>query len=215
MMAKAGYALILCAKNGTLLKQVKSEIQSENPEIPVHTFNFDIAEKSAILDFGRKLNEMQLQVDILINNAGTFLPGHISVEEEGVFETMIAVNLASVYHMSRLVLPQMKARNSGYILNVCSTASIVPYTNGGSYCISKFGELGLTRVLREELKETGIRVTAILPGATYTDSWGNSDLPEERFIQATSVSKAILLCIQSSDDIVYEEVLIRPQKGDI
>lgn len=215
ILAAEGYNLILCARNSDLLKNVKDEINGQYPQIIIHTFSFDIADKNAILQFGKQLEAIDIQVDILINNAGNFLPGKISEEEDNVFETMLNTNLASVYHMTRLFLPQMKSRNAGYILNVCSTASITAYINGGSYCISKFGALGLTKVLREELKETGIRVTAILPGATYTDSWEGSGLPEERFIHPDTIGRAILNCIQSSVDIVYEEVIVRPQKGDI
>lgn len=215
LMASEGYNLVLCARNLDALKSVKKQILQENEGCEVHLFDFDIADKLAILNLGIQLAEKNLTIDVLINNAGNFLPGKISEEADDVFETMIFTNLASVYHMSRLVLPKMKEMNAGYILNICSTASIVPYINGGSYCISKFGELGLTKVLREELKETGIKVTAILPGATLTDSWNGTDLPEERFMNAESVAKVILQCIQSPFDIVHEEILIRPQKGDI
>ncbi len=109
----------------------------------------------------------------------------------------------------------MLKQKKGHVFNICSTASIIPYVNGGSYCISKFALLGMSKVLREELKETNVRVTAVLPGATYTESWSSSNLPEDRFIQPEDISAAIWSCFQLSSHAVVEELLIRPQLGDI
>jgi NADP-dependent 3-hydroxy acid dehydrogenase YdfG len=109
----------------------------------------------------------------------------------------------------------MIERKKGHIFNLCSTASITAYTNGGAYCVSKFALYGMTKVLREELKPHGIRVTAILPGATLTASWEGVDLPPERFIQATDVAKMIWSAYNLSPGAVIEEILMRPQLGDI
>ncbi len=98
---------------------------------------------------------------------------------------------------------------------MCSTASIIPYTNGGSYCISKFALYGMTKVLREELKEHGVRVTAVLPGATLTASWEGVDLPAERFMKPEDVAQAMFTAWSLSSQAVIEELLIRPQLGDI
>jgi short-subunit dehydrogenase len=91
----------------------------------------------------------------------------------------------------------------------------MPYINGGSYCISKFALLGMTKVLREEMKEHGVRVTAILPGATLTASWEGANLPPERFMKPDDVAEAILTAYKMSDRSVVEELVIRPQLGDI
>jgi len=154
-------------------------------------------------------------LDILINNAGTFLPGAIHQEEEGTFEHLMAVNLTAPYHITRAALNLMMPRSEGHIINICSTASLVGYTNGGSYCISKFGLLGLTRVLREELKPFRIKVTAILPGATYTDSWKSSGLPEDRFISAQDLAELIYTTCTLSPHAVVEDIVVRPLLGDI
>ena len=106
-------------------------------------------------------------------------------------------------------------RRQGHIFMMCSTASITAYTNGGSYCISKFALLGLSRVLREEVKESGVRVTAILPGATLTASWEGADLPPDRFMQATDVADAVWTACALPKTAVIEEILLRPQLGDI
>lgn len=154
-------------------------------------------------------------IDILVNNAGTFLPGAIHQEQEGTFEHLMAVNLTAPYHITRAALSAMIPASHGHIINICSTASLVGYTNGGSYCISKFGLLGLTRVLREELKPHGIKVTAILPGATYTDSWKSSGLPEDRFISAQDLAELIYTTCTLSPHAVVEDLVVRPLLGDI
>jgi short-subunit dehydrogenase len=109
----------------------------------------------------------------------------------------------------------MIKNKSGHIFNICSTASITPYVNGGAYCISKYALYGMTKVLREEMKPHGIRVTAVLPGATFTSSWEGVELPSERFIKAEDVAKAIWDIYCLSNGTVVEEILIRPQLGDI
>jgi short-subunit dehydrogenase len=98
---------------------------------------------------------------------------------------------------------------------MCSIASIKAYPNGGSYAISKFALLGFSKVLREELKEYGVRVTAVLPGATRTASWDAIDLPEDRFMRAEDVAETVFSAYSISERSVVEEIIIRPQLGDI
>ena len=124
-------------------------------------------------------------------------------------------NVSSAYHLTRAILPFMIEKNSGHIFNICSTASLKAYPDGGSYCISKYAMLGLNQVLREELKGQDIKVTAVFPGATYTDSWKNSGLPEERFIPASDIAKLIWSAYDLSDTTNVEEILVRPVLGDI
>ncbi len=167
---------------------------------------------NALADYVRSLNR---PVDVLVNNAGVFRPGQVSNEEEGVFDLLMQTNVAGPYHLTRALLGPMMDRRAGHIFMMCSTASITAYTNGGSYCISKFALLGMSRVLREELKPTGVKVTAILPGATLTDSWAGTDLPEDRFLQAADVADTIWGAYSLSKSAVVEEILMRPQLGDI
>ena len=81
-------------------------------------------------------------------------------EEEGSFEKQINTNLSSSYHLTRQSIHAIRKSSKPYIFNICSTASITPYLNGGSYCISKYAQMGFTKVLREELKEDKIKVSA-------------------------------------------------------
>lgn len=165
-----------------------------------------------LLEFIRSLNR---PVDVLVNNTGTFLPGQIHNEAEGTFDQLMNTNVASAYHLTRGLVGGMMARRQGHIFMMCSTASITAYTNGGSYCISKFALLGMSRVLREELKPHSVKVTAVLPGATLTASWAGTDLPEDRFMKPGDVAESVWAAYTLSKSAVVEEILIRPQLGDI
>jgi NADP-dependent 3-hydroxy acid dehydrogenase YdfG len=109
----------------------------------------------------------------------------------------------------------MISGRNGTIFNICSVAGLQAYKNGGSYAISKFAMLGLSRQLREELKPHKIRVTAIIPGATLTGSWEGTDLPASRFILPEDVAKTIWSIYGLSEHTDVEDVVIRPQLGDI
>ena len=128
---------------------------------------------------------------------------------------MVESNVYSAYHLSRSIVPAMKEIRSGHVFNMCSIASIKAYPNGGSYAISKFALLGFSKVLREELKEFNVRVTAVLPGATRTASWDGVDLPEDRFMRAEDVAETVFSAYSISERSVVEEIIIRPQLGDI
>lgn len=204
-----GYAIVGCASS----TQSMNEVRQAHPHWRM--FQVDMADKAAVQAFGQDVLTLPGEVEILINNAGKFLPGQIQDEADAVFEEQMQLNLASAYHLTRALLPSFIKRRSGTIVNICSTASITPYTNGGSYCISKYALLGLTQVLREELKPHNIRVVAVLPGATHTSSWAGSTLPTERFMQAADVAEAVHMACSLPQGTVVEQILLRPILGDI
>jgi short-subunit dehydrogenase len=166
----------------------------------------------AFADFVLKYNR---SIDVLINNAGYFVPGEICTEPDGTLESMMNANIYSAYYMTRGIVPSMKKKKDGHIFNICSVASFKAYPNGGSYAISKFAMLGFSKCLREELKPHNIRVTAVMPGATKTASWAGSDLPDERFMKPEDVAESIFGAHALSKRSVVEEIIIRPQLGDI
>ena len=128
---------------------------------------------------------------------------------------MINANVYSAYHTTRGLAAEMITKRAGHIFNMCSIASIKAYPNGGSYAISKFALLGFSKCLREELKEFGIRVTAVIAGATKTASWEGTNLPDERFMKVEDIADTIYATYTLSDRSVIEEIIIRPQLGDI
>lgn len=103
----------------------------------------------------------------------------------------------------------------GYILNICSVASLKAYPDSASYGISKCALLGFSKALREELKPHNIRVSAVLPGATWTNAWQGVDFPKSRLMQAEDIAKTIVAIVQLGNSAVVEEIVIRPQLGDI
>jgi short-subunit dehydrogenase len=206
-----GFQVFTCARNAKKLESLKNEFN--HPLL--HTFVADLSDKKQVSNFAQWILNQETKIDVLINNAGYFLPGQIQNEEDGVLESQIEANLYSSYHLTKAILPSMQKSNSGHIFTICSTASITAYTAGGSYCISKFALLGFTKVLREELKTQGIKVTAVLPGATLTPAWDGVNLPDSRFIPAEDIANTIFSAYMMSASTVIEEILIRPQLGDI
>ncbi len=212
--ARADFDIVTCARKESDLEDLKRAIKAEY-SVSVHTSVADMSVKDQVVAFGGLINKLQQPVDVLVNNAGFFIPGSLLDEEEGALEKMIESNVYSAYHLSRSIVPSMRANRKGHVFNMCSIASIKAYPNGGSYAISKFALLGFSKVLREELKEFNIRVTAVLPGATRTASWDGVDLPEDRFMRAEDVAETVFSAYSISERSVVEEIIIRPQLGDI
>jgi short-subunit dehydrogenase len=208
---REGFNVYTCGRQAEKLTALEQELS--NPALK--TLVADLSQKNQVINFANWILTHEKSIDVLINNAGFFMPGQIQNEEEGVLEAQIEANLYSAYHLTKALLPSFQARKSGHIFTICSTASITAYTAGGSYCISKFALLGFTKVLREELKTQGIKVTAVLPGATLTPAWDGVNLPDSRFIPADDVAETIYSAYQMSPSTVLEEILIRPQLGDI
>ncbi len=154
------------------------------------------------------------RLDVLIHNAGTFIPGKIAEESDDTFEYLMALNAAAPYYLTKRLLPRFLAQREGHIVTISSTAGLQPYPNGASYCISKFAVTGFSKVLREELKPHGIRVTTVYPGPIYTDSWEGVPYAPHRFIRPESMARAIWDICRLPPDVVVEDVILRPQAGD-
>ena len=215
IFATHGYDLYLSSQKETLLLQAIEELRARFPNINVDGKAFDLGKKQQAQLFGQWINNNADTIDVLVNNAGTFVPGNISDEPDGALELMLNVNLNSAYHITRTLLPKMIAAKTGHIFTLCSIASLAAYPNGGAYSISKFALLGFTKNLRKELYEHGIKVTAIIPGAIYTDSWKDSGVSEQRIMKAEDIAKLIFAATQLSPAAVVEEIIIRPQLGDL
>ena len=213
--AAEGADLFLCSRNEISLYNAVADLQTRYPLITVRAKPADLSAKEQAIDFGKWVNDSAASVDILVNNAGSYLPGSIFNEEEGVLETMIHTNLYSAYHVTRTLLPRMMAKKKGYIFNICSIASLQAYDNGGGYSISKFAMLGFSKNLREELKPFNIKVSAVCPGAVLTDSWGDYDNADKRIMEAADIAAIILAATKLSAAAVMEDIVLRPQLGDL
>ena len=212
--AAAGHHLFLCSRNEQQLQATRQELQGKYSNDNIEIMAVDISHKENAVAFGNFCLQSGTP-DILVNNAGSFLPGSIHTEKENVFETMLAVNLHSAYHLTRTVLPAMMEAKNGHIFNMCSIASLDAYENGGSYSISKFALLGFNKNLRHELMQYNIKVTAVIPGAVYTDSWSGSGIDPARIMEANDVAALVYAASLLSPQACVEEIVLRPQLGDL
>ena len=215
IFALHGYNLFLCSQNEHNLLQAAEELKTAYPSVRIEAQALDVSQKEKALLFAQWVSNIADGVDVLVNNVGTFIQGNVSDEPDGALEQMLGVNLYSAYHTTRALLPKMKVAKSGHIFTVCSIASLAAYPGGGAYSISKYALLGFTKNLRQELKEHGIKVTAIIPGAVYTDSWKGSGVPEERIMEAEDIARMVFAATQLSPQATVEEILVRPQLGDL
>lgn len=213
VFAAHGHNLILCSRNEVALYKVMEELLTKYPAITVKAKAFDLSTNAK--EFGSWVLELGIDIDILVNNAGLFEPGSVHNEPEGVLENQMATNLYSAYHLTRILLPTMMERQSGHVFNICSIASLQAYKNGGAYSISKFAMDGFSNNLREEMKAYNIKVTAVYPGAVLTDSWGNYDNSKHRIMVADDVAQMIYTASQLSAGACVEQIVMRPQLGDL
>ncbi|MDZ7933947.1 MAG: SDR family NAD(P)-dependent oxidoreductase [Emticicia sp.] len=212
--AKNNFDVAISARNEADLSAAKLAIEQKYG-VKCHIQKADLAVKSQAIEFAEFVKSLAQPIGMLTNNAGTFVPGNVHEEADGVIEQLIETNLYSAYHLTRGLIPTMIEQQSGHIFNMCSVASLKAYPNGGSYSISKFALLGFSKVLREEMKDFGIKVTSIIPGAVYTDSWAGAGIPEERFMTVADVAETIWSAYNLSKNAVIEDIILRPQAGDM
>lgn len=212
--AAAGHNLYLTSKTPADLATAAAELQKAFPAVKVEFVHADLSIQGQVHCFSEWVLARTVP-DVLVNNAGYFLPGQLQDEAAGQLEAQLNANLFSAYHLTRDLLPAMLKAAKGHIFNICSIASLQAYPNGGSYSISKYALLGFSTNLRLELKDQGIKVTAVCPGATYTNSWKGSGVSEARIMEADDIAKMIYAATQLSPRAVVEDIVMRPQLGDL
>lgn len=210
---REGFYVIGCARSVEDLAAMEAEWNISGKVLQTHVV--DVADPFRVKAFAAAILDSGKITEILVNNAGIYAPGTLADEPEGQLEKMLAVNLYSAYHLTRALLPAMKAEGRGHIFNLCSIASLQAYPNGGAYSISKYALLGFSDNLREELKPTGIRVTAICPGAVWSRSWEGSGVDSGRLIQASDIAEMVWSAYNLSSAACPERIVIRPQGGDL
>ena len=206
---EGGCKVIACARSGPSLQALAEQFPQ------VDCIACDMRDEAAVDALARTVQERHGSIDLLVNNAGQYRPGKISEESDEALMDMLQANLFGAYRLTRRVVPGMIARRSGTIINMCSVASIAAYPDGGSYSIAKHALYGFSRNLREEMKPHGVRVVALLPGATLTSSWDGVDLPEDRLMPAQDVAEIAWSAWTMSMRTVLEDIVMRPQLGDL
>ncbi len=203
----------LLARSVSKLENVAAECRDAGGQALV--VPCDVADPDAVARSARVVLETYGLPDVIVNNAGQFVPGSVAETSPVDFRRQVDVNLNSAFYVTREFLAPMVERGSGDVFFLASVASTKAYPGGAAYCAAKHGLLGLARATREETRGTGVRSTAIILGATWTPSWEGVELPTDRFIPVEDVARTVLGVYQLSDRTDVEEILIRPRDGDI
>lgn len=211
--ATGGNILLLASRQKEFLEESVSKLKKDS-EALVHSYACDLSKEEEVMKFAEWCLAFG-SPDILVNNAGIYIPGSVYDEADGNMESTMQVNFYSAYHLSRALLPAMISKGQGHIFNICSIAALDAYPGGGSYSVSKFALSGFTKNLRSELKDTGIKVTGVYPGAVFTDSWKDFDNSHNRIMEASDIAKMIFAAGNLSVGAVVEDIVMRPQKGDL
>jgi NADP-dependent 3-hydroxy acid dehydrogenase YdfG len=215
-LAENGFNIAFCSKNSDNVAKAEELIKKNYPNINILALTCDMSVKADVISFAKKCLETYSSIDILVNNAGVYTPGVVSNDDyQDNLEELMKTNVYSAYWIGKVIIPQMRKQMMGHIFTISSIAGIQAYENGGSYAISKFALTGYIKTIRAELRTQNIRVTGIFPGATLTDSWSASDLPNERFIQPKDIAEILYTTYHLSPSTCVEDIIIRPQLGDI
>lgn len=207
-LAEHGYNLAVCSRNTSELEHFAEELKYTGARIII--WQADCSIKQEVYAFCDAVKEQMGTVDVLVNNAGTYLTGSLLDESDGVLQKQLDLNLNSAYYLSKYFGKMMRERESGHIFNICSVASKVPVENAGSYSVTKSALLSLNDVLRAELSKHNVKVTAILPGSTLTASWEGTQIPAERFVQPEDIANALYTILNLSKGVNVDEIVLKP-----
>ena len=165
--AREGIKLILCGRRKDRLEELKTQLSVETE---VHILNFDVRDRSEVLDKIKSLPEEFSKIDILVNNAGN-AHGLDPIQSGNIddWDAMIDINVKGLLYVSKAVIPGMLEQQAGHIINIGSTAGKEVYPNGNVYCASKHAVDAINQGMRIDLNGEGIRVGAINPGLTQTE----------------------------------------------
>ncbi len=208
-----GVRLALVARNVRNLQGVAKACARFGAKVEV--YECDVSNEASVGLMAEAVTERFGAVDVLINNAGAFAMAPFAETKVDEFDRMIAVNLRSAFLVTQAFLPAMTKRKSGDVFFMSSIAGLGAYPQAAAYCAAKFGVTGLAKVLRAETRDHGIRVCCVHPGATWSPSWEKSGVKPERIMPAEDVARAILDVYRLGRRTVVEEIVLRPQLGDV
>ncbi|MCX6952429.1 MAG: SDR family NAD(P)-dependent oxidoreductase [Verrucomicrobia bacterium] len=178
-------------------------------------FGCDVSDEASVAAMTAAVTKRFGPVDVLVNNAGVFAMAPFAETAVAEFDRIVAANLRSAFLVTRAFLPEMLKRKSGDVFFMSSIAGLGAYPNSTAYCAAKFGVTGMAKVLRAETRDHGVRVCCVHPGATWSPSWSASGVKPERIMPAADVARAFLDVYRLSRNTVVEEIVLRPQRGDL
>jgi NADP-dependent 3-hydroxy acid dehydrogenase YdfG len=205
--------IALVARNAKNLDRVASACTKLGAT--VDAFTCDVADEIAVEALEAAVTKRFEHVDVLINNAGVFAAAPFAETTVAEFDRIVAANLRSAFLMTRAFVPAMIKQKTGDVFFMSSIAGLDAYPNSTAYCAAKFGVTGLAKVLRAETQAHGVRVCCVHPGATWSPSWSASGVAEERIMPAADVARAFFDVYRLGRNTVVEEIVLRPQLGDL
>ena len=213
--AKEGINLAVCSRNEKELAGFKLELQQINPQIKVFTQVADGSVKDQLLHFAAEAEQQLGFISIIVNNLGMFEPVSILDEADDAFDKQLHTNLMPAYHLYRYFGKTMMAAREGHIFTICSVAAISPIAAAGTYSVTKFALLGLSKVMRLEMMPYNVKVTAVIPGSTLTNSWAGTTIEKDKFVLPEDIASAIMNVYQMSPGANVDELIIKPTGGQI
>lgn len=213
--SRSGYAVVISGRDLKRLQSAANELNAmKKSSGAVIAIACDVRDPSSVEKMFQEIAARHATLDVLINNAGVahaLAPvDQLPVE---TWKQVIDTNITGTFLVTRAALPLMRAGSA--IVNNLSVAATRPFAGMSAYNASKFGAMGFTQALREDLRKRGIRVIALLPGATDTDIWNQfwADAPKERMIPADAVAQAVLHAVSAPVNTTIEEIRIGPTAG--
>jgi len=207
-LGEMGAQLAICGREAHALEHAREALRRAGYEtlaVPA-----DVTRRAEVDTLVKRTNEALGEIEMLVNNAGVgvFAPLHELREED--WDRVMDTNLKGVYLCSRAVAPQMIRRRRGHIINIASLAGKNAFAGGGVYCASKWGLLGLTRCLAEDLRGHGIRVSAICPGTVATEFSPHAGKDPQKMLQPEDVAHAVEMLLTQAPQSFISEVELRP-----
>ena len=209
-LGRMGAHISICGRDQANLDQSASHLRNEGIEtlaVPA-----DVSRGDQVSTLVQKTREELGPIDILVNNAGTGLFGPFHEFGEADWNAVIDTNLKSVFLVCRAVAPEMIRRQTGHIINVSSLAGKNTFANGAIYCASKWGLMGLTGSMAEDLRGFGVRVSAICPGSVATEFSGQGGKSSSKILQPDDVAHAVAALVTQTAGSFISEVHIRPTR---
>lgn len=209
-----GYSVVITGRDAKRLQAAASALKQKQEQ--VLAVPCDVRDAASVDKLFQEVRKHHSAIDVLINNAG--VAHALAPADKLPIETwkeVIDTNLTGTFLITRAALPMMQAGST--IVNNLSVAASVPFPGMCAYNASKFGALGFTQALREDLRERGIRVLALLPGATNTDIWGQfwAEAPKEKMISPETVAQAVLHAVSAPANASIDEIRIGPAAGTL
>jgi NAD(P)-dependent dehydrogenase (short-subunit alcohol dehydrogenase family) len=207
-LGRLGMKLSLCARNQLRLQSVADEFQRQG--IAVLAVTADVTRAADIASLARETEQSLGPIAVLVNNAGIGYFGPSHEASEANWDAVLDTNLKSVFLLSKAVAPGMIQRQSGHIINIASLAGKNAFPGGGIYCASKWGLLGLTECMAEDLRPYGIRVSAICPGSVATDFSPHGGKDPRKMLQPEDIAYAVEMIVTQAPQSFISEILLRP-----